>query len=98
MPDPIWTAHLAVEADGGSVYIEAMPNATLDQEVRCGRMTRLGGLLVRWPKELGEEPDWFDDEVAELAANWSEARAERRAEARAYYEQVCRDYDESRFP
>lgn len=92
----IATDHLAVEEGGGVIYLEAMPHATLFQEVRCGRLTYLGGLRVYWPDELGEEPGWFSLEAELLERLWRTARSERIAEARAYYQQVCGIYDSTR--
>lgn len=96
MPNYISTDHLSVEESGGIVYLEAMPNATLESEIRIGRLTYMGGLRVYWPAELGEEPDWFELEAELLEKLWLTARRERIAEARAYYRQVCGDYDSSR--
>ena len=94
----ITTDHLTVDEGGGPIWVTSLPDASplSDDGVQCGRITMHGYLREDWPASLGDEPVWFVAEVTELFRQWQEERAERTRLARAYYNQVCADYDESR--
>ena len=94
----ITTDHLTVDEGGGPIWITSLPDAMplSDDGVTCGRITMMGKVRAEWPESLGEEPDWFIAELEDLERQWGREFDERRREARAYYQQACGDYNESR--
>lgn len=78
------TAHLDM-IDSGSIYVRAMPDATLFDTLNCGLLA-----YPRWPAELGEEPAWFDHELDQLC-DWVEIDDEVMRQEAAHEQSLRRE-------
>lgn len=65
---------------------------TGDDDFECGRIHPSGWENCRWPEALGEEPEWFDDEVSVLADQVEMEHLRLRLEDEDFRRQMDADY------
>jgi hypothetical protein len=82
----ITTKHLSCEHGFVSIVQQGM------DDIDCGRLDTDVWHSCYWPREMGDEPDWFFDELCELYETVKTEQQRIEREMRDYESQVNADY------